>query len=427
MKRIFLWSVIAMAFCSCVRESHNLLEDIDLIPAGSGSYYTLEGKRVIDGSEFTSVDFFSDGLARVVKDGRVLYINKKGETVIDAGTCSQGMYATGFWNGVAWKIPDEGKYAGQLVAFDTEGKELFGIQAQPVTMFNKQGKALIAIEGDKGDEYLDYAVVNKSGTLFPLNILPESEYIIIPPDFNNFVIHNNRVIFKSSKGDGVADLKGYMVIEPWTYDYSAPGYDLKGNVIAHCPGNNPIEYLLNKNGKELCSGPDDRGFVIDCLDGDRYRYEMYVSLFSPEVPEGDYAFGDEYGNVTHVFDHLNLSRCCFNGEKYAFLCNGYDTQTQKFVTYRFDREGNTRRYPYKMLTPLLGGKVYVAEDGRHRLILCDANGEMLDGAKECDIHAEKTLFLRNGIPYDANEDLPYSTSYGRPYIYIWWNSDSFDY
>lgn len=420
--RIYLLTAISILCYSCKNAPENTLNNIDLIPGESGSYYTLDGKRVIHGKDFLWVDFFSDGLARVQlkKDNKVGYINKEGEIVIDAGKCSgyYGQYATGFWNGVAFKIPAEGEEnAGKLVAFDTKGKTLFVLDAEPVTMFNKEGKAIVATGFDE-EMNLCYATVDKSGNLTPINSENAHKRFYIEADQNNYLIHSDRIVFGSADGQGIIDMKGKNVGFP-TPSQSYLKFDKSGNILQRTKledEQKPNSYsstLYNDNDEILDILTNEHEFIT--FDGDRYLYKY----------DNCYEYCDENGHPNQTIQEADIplknTYFLFHGAKYAFISA---ITPRKYVTYRLDREGNIKVFKdYSIITPLLGGKVYAAQDKDKHLILCNIEGIPLENIEQQDIYMESNTIFEERNTYDLPDYFSQMTSYGKPCIFIWWDHE----
>ena len=137
------------------------------------------------------------------------FINKKGEKVFDVGECFD---ITGFWNGVAWKMTQEG-----YIAIDTSGKELFTTLATPITLFNADGKALV--EGGTEDGKTRYGVIDRKGNIS----LFQGDFCIYG-EKNSRVIHSDRIVVNCNPGGqpAVIDRQGNIIVEPETYSEIGP-------------------------------------------------------------------------------------------------------------------------------------------------------------------------------------------------------------
>ncbi|SCI33385.1 WG repeat-containing protein [uncultured Bacteroides sp.] len=370
---------VAFFFSACGGSSNSPLADIDLIPMGN-AYYTLDGELAFAG-EFRDADFFSDGLAKVLMEmcEGYAFINKKGEKVFDVGECFN---ITGFWNGVAWKMTQEG-----YIAIDTSGKELFTTLATPITLFNADGKALV--EGGTEDGKTRYGVIDRKGNIS----LFQGDFCIYG-EKNSRVIHSDRIVVNCNPGGqpAVIDMQGNIIVEPETYSEIGP-FDLNGCAIVRKDG---MYGIIDRDGKELFMDTEGKYSWITC-DGDWYAYCL-------KGRDGGFAWGDKKGNVKLGPLEDNLS---FRWGKYAF-----------YGSKRYDRSGDSESTAKQIETPLIGGKVVVAYSNDEGYFLCDEKGNRLN----YDVSVE-------GLMNSGVDDLIRSVSRGNgdaialgfPYVSTFWS------
>lgn len=326
---------VAIFFSACGNGTNSPLADIDLIPMDN-AYYTLDGKLAFEG-DFIGADFFSDGLARVLVGMKYAFINKKGEKVFDAGECYN---VTGFWNGIAWKMTE-----GGYIALDTEGKELFTTFAEPVTMFNADGKALV--EGQTEDGKTVYGTIDRMGNITQF----QGDFVIYGKE-NSRVIHSDRIIVRCNPGGlpAVIDMQGKVIVEPGIYSSIAP-FDLNGCAIVR---KDNMDGIIDKDGKELFMDTEEKYQWISC-DGDWYSYCL-------KGRDNGFVWGDKKGNIKLGPLEDNLT---FAWNKYAF--SGKE---------RYDRKGKSEQTGNHIETPLLGGKITIAYSNQG-YYMCDEKGEEL--------------------------------------------------
>lgn len=402
--------VIALVAISCGKSYKNPLDEIDLIPLGN-SFYSFEGKKVIDGDGvFREVDFFSDGLALVfLKGGGAAYIDKDGKVVIES---EGGTHSSGFWNGVAFKRVMRSSDKKELtIAFDTSGKELFSTEAEPITMFNAKGKALFKIAED------EYSLCDKSGKMTKVQHRDDCRWIHFRPSDNNFVLHSDIMMFSCSHGIGIMDTEGKILIEPGQDDYQSGWViDCNGNIMTYkCENDGNKYYLLNKNGEVLF---ETFRYTIDC-DVDRYLCTHYDG----SKRKTTYFWCNEKGDTLQKLvetDYESYIRPYYLGGEYAIY------QDNNYRWNCLDRKGMSLPIPCDgVCSPLLGGKVYVIyslKDGKYKYHLMTADGDIIYNTVGSDIYHAEVESIGKRLAMNDNYRVigEHRISRGQPYVYVWW-------
>lgn len=325
-------------------------DDIDLIPledpeTRTYSYYGLDGQKAIDG-RFEAADFFSDGLAKVrlgkEDDFRNVFIDRKGHEKIDLSPYEG---ATGFWNGFAWALRKNGAF----VALAPDGEEVFEVPGRPVSMFNREHKALVQI-----DER-EWAIVDGRGRMKPI----PTEYEIAP----TAEIHADRLVVNSIDGDGVIDLDGRVIVPPGTYSDIRPfdvnGYAVCGSVLIDRDGREMIGKEagwdhIDCDGENLylCSGGDFRSVMIKWCD----PHGTPLMDWPNDVQYWQNFAGGEYA----FFHLLNISG------------KGQDN-------IAMDRQGEMYEINVHMRTPVVGKCVALgSENGENAVRIYSPDGTLLN-------------------------------------------------
>ena len=140
-------------------------------------YLDLNGNLIID-PKIKIIGDFSEGLSKVIKDNKLVYINKCGKVVIDLGIDYSNMEGCG-------------NFSEGLTFF--ESKEMYDF-------INPKGKVLIEDYGNK------IGFINKRGE------------IVIKPEFyhvNNF--HEGLAVVETKKGWCIINRTGKTILEPKNY------------------------------------------------------------------------------------------------------------------------------------------------------------------------------------------------------------------
>ena len=373
---ISFWGLV-----SCGGRSGATLDDIDLIPLEDPdtrevSYYDLDGQVAIE-KTFQSADFFSDGLAKVTLgeygDFRRVFINRQGEEVIDL---SSYRAVTGFWNGLAWALREDGVF----VALSPDGDEAFTVPGKPISMFNSDQKALIQIDQQT------WGIVNGRGRITPI----WTEYHIA----STCEIHADRLVVYGLDGAGVIDLEGNVIVPPGTYDeIELEPYDINGYAIGTRRHGNWV--LIDRNGQKLI---DKYWYITSCDGKDWYFF----------VDRGNEQRGwcDPHGTVRLSWPDLPIQYWQdFQGGEYAyfhlFMSQVKDNKTEAAI----DRHGTVFFTDVWVQTPVLGKRVVLGRKEDHKVYLCSPDGSILNPK------AFYEPWIMEGL------------AYGRPYVDMAWIDD----
>ncbi len=234
-------------------------DKIDLLPflqKEKWGYIDLQGKIVIN-PQFTTAQYFNEGLALVSTGDKYGYIDKTGKYVINPSF----IYATDFSEDVAFVVKEN----TEPIAINKKGETLFSLkQAEFVTNFS-DNLAAFAIKDlqnntDKDTENYLWGFIDKSGKE------------IIKPQFKevgDFIDGLCNVTNKDGKW-GFIDKTGNVKIN-FQFDYASSFYKGQAAVkfgekwgVIDTEG----KYILNAQFDDLVV--DDNGFMI--LQGDKYGW-----------------------------------------------------------------------------------------------------------------------------------------------------------
>lgn len=213
--------------------------DREGIPMGKQGYMDKQGKVVIS-MQYDLCYRFSDGLAKVRKDGTIGFIDKTGKTVIPF----KKYYDAGYFNsGVTWTRNETGYYI-----IDKTGKEI----------------SLSHIKIDEYDGIRDFnegiAIVKKDGKY---GAIDKTGKLIIPIQYSYLSDFSEGLAVvkeKSSEGQGFIDKTGKIVI-PALYWYAAPfkngiAYTEKEDIKEFIDKNNKVIFTISK-GEILTERSDE--------------------------------------------------------------------------------------------------------------------------------------------------------------------------
>ena len=234
-------------------------DKIDLLPflqKEKWGYIDLQGKIVIN-PQFTTAQYFNEGLALVSTGDKYGYIDKTGKYVINPSF----IYATDFSEDVAFVVKEN----TEPIAINKKGETLFSLkQAEFVTNFS-DNLAAFAIKDlqnntDKDTENYLWGFIDKSGKE------------VVKPQFKevgDFVDGLCNAANKEGKW-GFIDKTGSVKIN-FQFDYASSFYNGKAAVkfgdkwgVIDTEG----KYILNAQFDDLIV--DDNGFMI--LQGDKYGW-----------------------------------------------------------------------------------------------------------------------------------------------------------
>ena len=274
-------------FAFCISCSNNS-KQLELIPVKSGEkwgYINKKGEYVIN-PQFANVDFFREGLAKVVSsDGKIGFINKSGKYAIPPKFKS----ATTFSDGLAFVVFD----GGHPICIDKSGETKFQLkQAKAVTSFS-EGFALFSIVDKDGKE--KYGFVNKVGN------------VMINPQFEDALLFSEGLAAVAQNDKwGFIDKSGKFVINP---QFDAAGYFCNGlSLIEH---GNRYGYI-NKQGKiEINPQYDEAGVFREgmavVLSGEEYGY---ISK------DGKFVINPQFDDAGYFYSGLALIE---QGEHYGYI------------------------------------------------------------------------------------------------------------
>lgn len=230
-------------------------DKIDLLPflqKEKWGYIDLQGKIVIN-PQFTTANYFNEGLALVSTGDKYGYIDKTGKYVINPSFIK----ATDFSEGVAFVVKEN----TEPIAINKKGETLFSLkQAEIVETFSEGLAAFAILDKTSTDEDYLYGFVDKTGKEF---IKPQFKQV---GEFSDGLCN---VQNKEGKW-GFIDKSGIVRIN-FQFDYSTSFYEGKAAVkFSEKWGviDNEGKYILNAQFDDLVV--DDNGFMI--LQGDKYGW-----------------------------------------------------------------------------------------------------------------------------------------------------------
>lgn len=364
--------VVVIGACGDGADRSAALQDIRLIPVLKNHYFSyvnLKGEPAFE-ETFQEADWFSDGLALVKKrgTGKWVYINDKGETVIDASKYDVDGGVTGFWEGVAWA--KGGTIGAPYVAIGTKGEELFEAPGIPRTFFCN-GTAWI----QKERYSREYCLVDKNGKVvaeFGTNPLPEEGQVRILPVFCDRICVQKGDAWRARYG--AVDMAGDLKVD---YLYKS-------------------ELLFDKGGQAVAENEEGKYGVID-MNG------KVVVPFEYEKIEKD-------GDLYKVRTGKETGWCDRSGKMVIALREGIRSGTYFAWNdqacnsgYFIDRKGNQTAISEAIasysVSPVIGNEVMVVSGQ----LLVDKKGQTLCRGEiylsYMTMRSDQAYAFHTGLPY----------------------------